>query len=395
MLTIPADIARFPEDRMAAISRVGSIKKYFTALKDPRVRKRSEHRLIDIIAIALCGVIANCDGWTDIIDFANSRIAWFKRFLQLPSGIPSHDTFERVFAKIDPAVFNRCCMAWLRDVSDLVGLGHLAIDGKTLRGSASAERRPLHLVSAWATEANLSLGEVAVEGKSNEIKAIPELLKLLDLKGALVTIDAIGCQKAIAQQIIAKGGNYLLAVKANQEHLLDDIQTTVTKALDGELPKQQVATVTTTSEGHGRKEQRTCIVITNLADIRDRKLWAGLTTVGMCLRERTINGKTTEETHYFIGSGRLGPRKAAKALRNHWGIENNLHWHLDVHLGEDRSRIQERNAARNFASMRKLALCVLKRHPAQKSIPRKRKLAAQNPEFLAEILNGAAKVEEV
>ena len=217
---------------MAAISHVGSIKKYFRLLKDPRVRKRSEHRLIDIIAIALCGVIANCDGWTDIIDFANNRIAWFKRFLTLPNGIPSHDTFERVFAKIDPVVFNRCCIAWLRDVSDLVGLCHLAIDGKTLRGSATSKLAPLHLVSAWATEANLSLGEVAVEGKSNEIKAIPELLKLLDLKGALVTIDAIGCQKAIAQQIVAKGGDYLLAVKANQEHLLDDIQTTVTKALD-------------------------------------------------------------------------------------------------------------------------------------------------------------------
>ena len=380
---------------MAAISRVGSIKKYFTSLRDPRVRNRTEHRLIDIIAIALCGVIANCDGWTDIIDFANNRIAWFKRFLQLPNGIPSHDTFERVFAKIDPAVFNRCCIAWLRDVSDLIGLGHLAIDGKTLRGSASAERGPLHLVSAWATEANLSLGEVAVEGKSNEIKAIPELLKLLDLKGALVTIDAIGCQKAIAQQIVDKGGDYLLAVKANQEHLLEDIQATVTKALDGDLPKHQVATVTTTAEGHGRIEQRTYTVIANLEDIRDRKLWAGLTTVGMCLRERTVNGKTTEEIHYFIGSGRLGARKAAKALRGHWGIENNLHWQLDVHFGEDRSRIQERNAARNFASMRKLALCVLKRHPAQRSIPRKRKMAAQNPDFLAEILTGTAKVEKL
>ena len=380
---------------MAALSRVGSIKTYFTSLKDPRVRQRTEHRLVDIIAIALCGVIANCDGWTDIIDFANNRIAWFKRFLKLPNGIPSHDTFERVFARIDPAVFNRCCMAWLRDVSDLVGLGHLAIDGKTLRGSASAKLGPLHLVSAWATEANLSLGEVAVEGKSNEIKAIPELLKLLDLKGALVTIDAIGCQKAIAQQIVDKGGDYLLAVKANQEHLLEDIQATVTKALDGELPKPQVATVTTRAEGHGRIEQRTHTVITNLDAIRDRKLWAGLTTVGRCLRQRTVNGKTTEETHYFIGSGRLGARKAAKALRGHWGIENNLHWQLDVHLGEDRSRIQERHAARNFASMRKLALCVLKRHPAQRSIPRKRKMAAQNPDFLAEILTGAAKVEKV
>jgi predicted transposase YbfD/YdcC len=380
---------------MAAIACVGSIKQYFTSLRDPRVRKRSEHRLIDIVAIALCGVVANCDGWTDIIDFATNRIGWFKRFLKLPNGIPSHDTFERVFAKIDPAVFNRCCIAWLHDVSDLVGLGHIAIDGKTLRGSASAKLGPLHLVSAWATEANLSLGEVAVEGKSNEIKAIPELLKLLDLKGALVTIDAIGCQKAIAQQIVDKGGDYLLAVKANQEHLLEDIQATVTKALDGELPKHQVATVTTTAEGHGRIEQRTYTVITNLESIRNRKLWAGLTTVGMCLHERTVNGNTTEEAHYFIGSGRLGARKIAKTLRGHWGIENNLHWQLDVHMGEDRSRIQKRNAARNFASMRKLALCVLKRHPAQKSIPRKRKLAAQNPDFLAEILTGAGKVEKV
>jgi predicted transposase YbfD/YdcC len=380
---------------MAAISRVGSIKRYFRSLKDPRVRGRTDHRLIDIIVIALCGVIANCDGWSDIIDFANNRLPWFKGFLKLPNGIPSHDTFERVFAKIDPAVFNRCCIAWLRDVSDLVGLGHLAIDGKTLCGSASSALGPLHLVSAWATKANLSLGEVAVEGKSNEIKAIPELLKLLDLKGALVTIDAIGCQKAIAQQIVDKGGDYLLAVKGNQEHLLEDIQATVTKALDGDLPKQQVATVTTTAEGHGRTEQRTCVVITNLAEIRDRTLWPKLTTVGMCVRERTVNGKTTEEAHYFIGSGRLGARKASKALRGHWGIENNLHWHLDVHFGEDRSRIQERNAARNFASMRKLALCVLKRHPAQKSIPRKRKLAAQNPDFLAEIITGAAKLEEV
>jgi predicted transposase YbfD/YdcC len=380
---------------MAAITRVGSIKKYFRSLKDPRVRGRTEHRLIDILAIALCGVIANCDGWTDIIDFAHSHITWFKGFLQLPNGIPSHDTFERVFAKIDPAVFSRCCMAWLRAVSDLVGLGHLAIDGKTLRGSGSSTLAPLHVVSAWASQAKLSLGEVAVEGKSNEIKAIPELLKLLDLKGALVTIDAMGCQKAIAQQIVDKGGNYLLAVKANQEHLLDDIQATVTKALDGELPQHQVATVTTRAEGHGRIEQRSYTVITNLDDIRDRKLWAGLTTVGMCLRARTVNGETTEETHYFIGSGRLGPRKVAKAMQGHWGIENNLHWHLDVHLGEDKSRIQDRNAARNFASMRKLALCVLKRHPAQKSIPRKRKLAAQNPDFLEEILTGAAKVEQV
>lgn len=380
---------------MAAISRVGSIKKYFVALKDPRVRKRTEHRLIDIVAIALCGVIANCDGWAEIIDFAKNNLAWFKRFLKLPNGVPSHDTFQRVFAKIDPAAFNRCCVAWLRDVSDLVGLNHLAIDGKTLRGSASAEGRPLHLVSAWATEARLSLGEVAVEGKSNEIKAIPELLKLLDLKGALVTIDAIGCQKTIAEQIVKQKGDYLLAVKANQEHLLEDIQATVAQALDDELPAHQVKTVVTRSEGHGRTEQRIYTVISNVAGIRDRKLWPKLSTVGMCLCERTFKGETTHEAHYFIASGRRGARNIAKALRAHWSIENHLHWQLDVHFGEDNSRIQERNAARNFASMRKLALGVLARHPAEKSIRRKRKMAAHSLDFLAEALTGAAKEEKV
>jgi predicted transposase YbfD/YdcC len=380
---------------MAALASVGSMKKYFAPLKDPRVRGRTEHRLIDIVAIALCGVIADCDGWTDIVDFATSRVDWFKRFLKLPNGIPSHDTFERVFAKLDPAVFSRCCMAWLRDVSDLVGLSHMAIDGKTLRGSGTAKKGPLHVVSAWASQAQISLGEVAVEGKSNEITAIPELLKLLDLKGALVTIDAMGCQKAIAEQIVDRGGQYVLAVKGNQEHLLEDIQKTVAQATEGELAKEEVKTVTTKSEGHGRVEQRTYWVITNLEEIRDRRLWAGLSTVGMCLRERTVKGVTTQEVHYFIGSGRLGPRKVAKAMQSHWGIENNLHWHLDIHFGEDKSRIQKRNAARNFASMRKLALCVLRRHPEEKSLPRKRKLAAQNPEFLAEIVMGAAKTGEL
>lgn len=380
---------------MAAFSHVGSLKRYFKRLKDPRVRGRTEHRLIDIIAIALCGVIANCDGWTDIIDFASNRIDWFKGFLELPNGIPSHDTFERVFAKLDAAVFNRCCVAWLRDVSDLVGLNHLAIDGKTLRGSATTGRKPLHVVSAWATKARLTLGEVAVAGKSNEITAIPELLKLLELKGALVTIDAIGCQKEIAKQIVDKGGNYLLAVKANQPHLFEDVQATVNKALDGDLPKEQIAMVTTTAKGHGRQEQRTCVVITNLEQIRGRENWAGLTTVGMCLRTRIVHGKSTEQTHYFIGSGRLGARRAERALRGHWGIENNLHWHLDVHFGEDHSRIQERTAARNFTTMRKLALSVLKRHPLGKSIPRKRKLAAQDTNFLEEIIIGGAKTEEV
>jgi predicted transposase YbfD/YdcC len=286
-------------------------------------------------------------------------------------------------------------VSWLRSVSDLIGLAHIAIDGKTLRGSGSSTLGPLHLVSAWATEAKLTLGEVAVEGKSNEIKAIPELLKLLDVKGTLVTIYAIGCQKIIVKQIIDQGGDYLVAVKGNQEHLLEDIQTTVAKALDGKLAKHQVATITTNQEAHGRKETRTYHTITNLDDIRDRKLWACLTTVCMCWRQCTINGATTEEVRYFIASGRTGVRKLAKATRNHWGIENNKHWQLDVSFGEDASKIHERNRTRNFATMRRLALDVLSRNPAKKSIRAKRKLAAQDPAFLTEILTGRAKTDKI
>jgi predicted transposase YbfD/YdcC len=380
---------------MAPSTHVASIKTYFAPLKDPRVRKRTQHRLIDILAIAICGVIANCDTWAEIVDFGTTHADWLKRFLKLPNGIPSQDTFERVFARIDPVGFSSCCVNWVRNVSDLIGVAHIAIDGKTLRGSDSSTLGPLHLVSAWATEAKLTLGEVAVEGKSNEIKAIPELLNLLDLKGTLVTIDAIGCQKAIAQQIVEKGGEYLLAVKGNQEHLLQDIQATVTKALDGELPKHQVVSITTNTDAHGRMEKRTYTAITNLDDVRDRELWDGITTVCMCWRECTSNGETTEEVRYFIASGRMGARKLARATRNHWGIENNKHWQLDVSFDEDASKIKERNRARNFATMRRLALDALKRNPAKKSIRAKRKLAAQDSVFLAEILTGPAKTEKV
>lgn len=380
---------------MAAITSVAAVKKYFRRLKDPRVVGRSRHRLIDIVVIAICGVIGNCDDWPDIELFAKHRITWFKRFLALPEGVPSHDTLQRVFARLNPRVFMQCCVEWLRAVADLVCVGHIAIDGKTLCGSASSRLGPLHLVSAWATQANLTLGEVAVDGKSNEITAIPRLLELLDLKGALVTIDAIGCQKVIAQKIVAGGGDYLLAVKGNQEHLLEDIQTTMNRALDGVLPAHQVTTITMPSIGHGRSERRTCTVVTNLDHIRDRAAWPELQTVILCSRERTVNGQQTLEAHYFISSRRMAARRFAEALRGHWGIENGLHWQLDVSFDEDASRIQDRNAAENFAFMRKLALCLLKQHPAKMSMARKRKAAALDPDFLATTLMGAAKAAKV
>jgi predicted transposase YbfD/YdcC len=380
---------------MAASTRVGSLRKHFRGLPDPRVVGRTRHLLFDIIVLAICAVIGNCDDWPDIARFARKREAWFKRFLKLPGGIPCHDTFERVFAALDPRAFERCCLAWLREVAGLVGVDQIAIDGKTLRGSAGNPLGPLHLVSAWATRAHLTLAQVAVDGKSNEITAIPKLLELLDLHGALVTIAAIGCQKTIARQVVAGGGDYVLIVKGNQEHLLHDLQETVGQALDGELPAGVVRLQTTRAQGHGRHEERTCVVVQHVAGIRDRAAWPHLTTVGLCRRERTVNGQTSEEVCYFIGSRRMAARRYAQALRNHWGIENNLHWQLDVSFHEDASRIENHHGAANFALLRKLALALLKQHPQKDSIARKRKTAALDPVFLAETLAGAAKVEKV
>jgi len=359
------------------------------------VVKRSWHSLVDIIVLAICGVIADCDDWSEIVLFAQKRLAWFRRFLQLPNGVPSRDTFERVFDKLDPRAFQCCCLAWLRAVTDVLSIGHIAIDGKTLCGSAGSKWGPLHLVSAWATQANLTLGQVAVDSKSNEITAIPALLELLDVRGALVTIDAMGCQKEIAKEIVAHGGDYLLAVKGNQEHLLQDVQATVERALNEEIPAHKVLQHGTTEQGHGREENRSYVVIHDVKGIRDREAWPKLKTVAMCCTERTVKGKTTTEVRYFISSRRLAVRECAKALRGHWRIENNLHWQLDISLSEDSSRIQKRHAAANVALMRKMALSLLKQNPAKHSIARKRKAAALDLGFLAEIMAGVAKLQKI
>lgn len=380
---------------MAATTHNGSIKKHFRRLRDPRVVGRSTHLLIDIIVMAICGVIANCDDWPDIAMFAKERESWFRRFLKLPGGIPAHDTFERVFAALDPRALERCCLAWLHDVAQLVGLEHIAIDGKSLCGSAGRSLAPLHLISAWATQANLTLGQVAVDTKGNEITAIPKLLDLLDLEGALVTIDAIGCQKAIAKKIVDGGGDYVLVVKANQENLLSDIQATVEQALEGELPARAVRQCTTTEKGHGRVEERSCVVVQYVKGIRERKAWRHLTTVGMCRRERTVAGQTSEEVIYFIGSRRMSARRYAETLRRHWRIENNLHWQLDVSFHEDASRVENCHGAANLALLRKMALSLLKQNPRKESIARKRKMAAVNPAFLGEVLAGANKLAEI
>ena len=233
-----------------------SIKQHFARLKDPRINRRKRHLLIDIIVIAVCAVICGCDSWPKIALFARKRRLWLQTFLELPNGVPSHDTFERVFARLNPEAFQSCFRQWMQTLAELLGVKHIAIDGKTLRGSgqASTHLGPLHLVSAWATQNHLTLGQVAVADKSNEITAIPRLLELLELNGALVTIDAIGCQKEIAKQIVGGGGDYVLTVKDNQPHLFEDIQEAFLKALDDDFAGLQHDNYRTREKGHGRED---------------------------------------------------------------------------------------------------------------------------------------------
>jgi predicted transposase YbfD/YdcC len=371
-----------------------SIPKYFRKLKDPRRAHRRLHLLQDIIVIALCAVIAGAQDWQEIETFGRKRRDWLKRFLKLPNGTPSHDTFERVFDRLNPQAFQACFREWVQAVQEALAIKHVAIDGKTLRGSGSAQLGPLHLVSAWATAQRLSLGQVAVDAKSNEITAIPVLLDLLDLQGALVTIDAMGCQKAIAQQIIDRGGDYILTVKDNQEHLRADIQESLLQACETDFAGLAHDTYESREHGHGREEYRCYPVLHHTAGLRHADDWAELTTIGMCYSQRTIQGVSSEELRYFIGSKEAPAKVYAKALRGHWGIENSLHWQLDVTFAEDHNRVSKRNAAENLALLRRLTLSLLQAHPAKLSIAKKRFAAALDPAFLEEILQGDGILEK-
>jgi predicted transposase YbfD/YdcC len=276
-----------------------------------------------------------------------------------------------------------------------LGLCQIAIDGKTLRGSACGGRQAIHLVSAWATANGLSLGQVAVDAKSNEIPAIPQLLELLDVNGALVTIDAMGCQKAIAAKIKAGGGDYLLTVKDNQEHLLNDIQRALNQGYENDFAGQEHDTYETHERGHGREEHRCYTVLHHTAGLRNAADWSGITTIGFCYSERTVAGVTSEELRYFIGSKKASAKVYGEALRNHWGIENNLHWQLDVTFHEDQNRVSKRQGAENLALVRRLALSLLKQHPDKRSLACKRLLAALDPVFLTQVLSGEAKPGKV
>jgi len=365
-----------------------SLHKHLRRLPDPRLDRRKRHLLADILTIAVCAVLAGANTWPDIETFGRKRRLWLQRFLELPNGIPSHDTFERVFDRLQPQALQAALLSWLHEISAVLGVRHIAIDGKTLRhsGGGSSPLRYLHLVSAWAVEANWTLGQVATDEKSNEIEAIPRLLELLDVQGALVSIDAMGCQKAIAAKIVDGGGDYLLTVKDNQEHLREDIEACFIHAYDLDFHGVRYETYETVEKGHGREEKRVYELIHEPEGIRGQEEWEKLSVIGKCYSERTVAGQTTSEMRYFIGSRRCGVRTYGAALRNHWRMENCLHWQLDVTFAEDASRIQKRQGAENFALLRRLALVLLKRHPGKGSMRTKRYEATLDVAFLEEIL---------
>jgi len=365
-----------------------SIAHHFAALVDPRVQRAQQHKLSDILVIALCATLADCDSWYEIEDFGNDKIDWLRSFLELPNGIPSHDTFNRVFAALDPQAFQDCFTGWINAVCAALAVKGYQIDGKAQRGSADRAKglNCLQTVSVWANEHSLSLGQVAVAEDSNEIPAIPQLLRLLELEEALVSIDAIGCQKEIAQTVLDQGGDYLLAVKDNQPTLYEDLRHLLEEAIAKELVGSAYSVYAQEEKGHGRQERRTYLLITDLGKLSTRSEWPGLKSVVVVTRERTLAGKESVEQSYYISSRQAPVEVLAQGIREHWGIENRLHWVLDVAFGEDQSRARVGNAQENLAWLRRVALSLLRQDKSPGSIKRKRKRAARNNDFLEQLL---------
>lgn len=332
----------------------------FENLTDPRVERTRVHNLFELVVIALCGTIAGADSWADIERFGNQRLSWLRTFLQLTEGIPSHDTFGRVFARLDPAELVNCIQQWLAEIGREIGQ-HIAIDGKTLRGSfdKAAGKNPLHLVSAWASEARLTLGQIAVDSKSNEITAIPLLLELLDLKGAAVTIDAMGCQKEIAAKIVDGEGDYLLALKDNHPTLHEAVCQEFTAALDSDTPPAEMRRHVTVETNRGRKERREYLALPAPKSLPGFADWAALATLVMVVRITETGGVEKGAVSYYLSSLPTKVKKLAKLIRQHWSIESQLHWVLDVTFTEDASRIRQRHAPQTSAMLRRLAVSIL------------------------------------
>jgi predicted transposase YbfD/YdcC len=365
-----------------------SFEQHFQDLPDPRVERTRKHPLINIVFMAVCGVLSGSNSIAGIHEFAIDRRSWFVRYLDLTSGIPSEDTFGRVLARIDPAAFEKCLLSWIQTVQELTEDHLVAIDGKTLRGSGDHERgrAAIHMVSAWAAENKLSLGQVVVSEKSNEITAIPELLQLLDISGALVTIDAMGCQREIAERIRDGGGDYALAVKQNQPKLYEQVEGAISEALDGDT--EDFDEYQTIENGHGRQETRTYAIVAASESVDPDDLWRDLSAAGIAISERVDSqGRQSIESRYYILSRLMTAPEFAGAVRGHWGIENNLHWQLDVSFREDECRVCRDHAPANLSVIRRFALGLLKRETScKKGIEIKRMKCAGNNEYREKVL---------
>jgi len=370
-----------------------TIADHFSNIDDPRVERTKQHKLIDIITIAICAVICGADSWVAIETYGLAKYEWLQQFLDLPNGIPSHDTMLRVFARIEPQQFQDCFLDWIKSIRKVtVGSGK-AIDGKTLKRSydKGAEKGAIHMVSAWATANRLVLGQRQVDQKSNEITAIPELIKILDISGCIVTIDAMGCQKNIVKAITQEQGDYIITLKKNQSILYKNVENLFREAIATGFQSFNRSEYHTREDNHGREEIRHYLMLSDIAErIDPNQKWANLKSVGMVESVRTVNGKTTVETRYYISSLAGNAKLLGQSVRSHWSVENSLHWVLDVALKEDDCRIRKDNAPQNFAVLRHIAVNILGKEKSKKlGIKNKQFLAAMDNDYLSKILECA------
>ena len=365
---------------------------HFSGIEDPRIDRSKRHKLIDILVIAICATICGAEGWEDFELFGTCKLDWFKSFLDLPNGIPSHDTFRRVFARLDPTQFQQAFLDWVRSVTRLTQGEVVAIDGKQLRRShdRAAGKSAIAMVSAWAEENRLVLGQVRVDEKSNEITAIPELLKILEISGCIVTLDAMGCQTEIAKTIVDKQADYVLAVKGNQPTLLDDLREYFDWALADKFQQTRYTKDETVDGEHGRMEVRRCYASEDCEWLRRKAEWPGLRSIAMVESERRVGEvEPSHERRYYISSLSADAKELNRVIRRHWSSENSLHWVLDIAFREDDSRIRKDHGPENMATLRHIALNLLKQDKSIKvGIKSKRKNAGWDERYLLKVLNG-------
>jgi predicted transposase YbfD/YdcC len=384
---------------MADVRRIGldEVVRQFQDLEDPRSTVNRRHPLASVLVIALLAVLAGAGGPTAIAAWAATKEDLLARVLDLPNGIPGKDVFRRVLMTLQPAVFQACFVNWLKSLRDAAAAATgvdqpvFAVDGKTARRSHDRKNGlgALHCVSVWASDFGLSLGQVACAEKSNEITAIPELLRLVDIRGAIITIDAMGTQKAIAEQIIDGGADYVLALKGNQESLHQAVIDHINEQWEDDFAEVKARRHQTRETGHGREETRTYIQMPVPEDLPALNLWGGLKSIGVVVSECVRDGKTTDEVRYYISSLGVGVKRFAHAIRSHWGVENTCHWSLDITYREDESRVRERHLGGNMAWLYRFTLSLLKQHPGRQSLVMKRRCCGWDDNFLLEVLAGA------